>query len=106
MPRKKCSPHCILSNSWTWWWITGQDVITFVAGDETSLRHRVLRRPVRDEHPAPRGDDGRQVGAGAAQAGEQLGAVPVAVAHLQVVAVAALCKVALNHYPSGGADKK
>ena len=69
---------------------------TFVAGNETSLRHRVLRRLVRDEHPAPRGDDGRQVGAGAAQAGEQLGAVPVAVAHLQVVAVAALCKVALS----------
>ena len=68
-------------------------VPTFVAGDETSLRHRVVRRPVRDEHPASRRDDGREVGAGAAQAGQQLGAVPVPVAHLQVVVVTALCRV-------------
>ena len=69
---------------------------TFVAGNETSLRHRVVRRLVRDEHPAPRGDDGREVGAGATQPGEELGAMPVPVAHLQVVAVAALCQVALS----------
>ena len=69
---------------------------TFVAGNEASLRHRVVRRLVRDKHPAPRGDDGRQVGAGAAQAGEQLGAMPVPVAHLQVVVVAALCNVAFS----------
>ena len=64
---------------------------TFVAGDKSCLRRRVGRRLVRDEHPAAGGDDGRQVSAGAAKAGEQLGAMPVPVAYLEVVLVAALC---------------
>ena len=65
-------------------------VRTFVGGDKSCLRRRVGRRLVRDEHPAAGGDDGRQVSAGAAEASEQLGAVPVPVAHLEVVLVAAL----------------